>query len=63
MSVAELSKFIGKKGTYNVRGMNVTVLITDVRVRFGTVDLLITPDSGSGAIWVCESSGYVKVEV
>jgi len=35
-----------------IEGINVNVTITDARQRFGHLDLLVTPISGSGSKWI-----------
>jgi hypothetical protein len=47
----ELDAYKGKKGTIKVNKMNVGVDILDARVRFGHIDLLIRPLTGSGSQW------------
>lgn len=37
---------------YSIDGLDIDVTITDARTRFGHLDLLISPTSGSGEKWV-----------
>jgi hypothetical protein len=56
MTVAEMAALINKRAEYYVRDLMIEMTIVDVRTRFGTVDVKITPVTGSGATWVALSS-------
>jgi hypothetical protein len=43
---------IGKTGLMTLDDLTVGVNITDARVRFGHIDLLVEPINGSGEKWV-----------
>lgn len=43
---------IGKTGLMTLDDLTVGVNITDARVRFGHIDLLVEPITGSGEKWV-----------
>lgn len=47
-----LAALIGRQAKYRVGGMTFTVTITDVRPRYGVVDVEITPVHGTGKQWV-----------
>ena len=53
-SIEELNpqRYKGEVGTVAMEGLTVGVKITDVRVRFGHLDLLVKPLNGSGERWV-----------
>ena len=42
----------GKVGTIDVESMQVAVQIMELRRRFGHIDALVQPKSGSGSKWV-----------
>lgn len=44
--------FVGKTGSINMDDLNVHVRITNARIRFGHIDLLVEPINGSGEKWV-----------
>lgn len=43
---------VGKTGSIDMDDLCVHVRITDARVRFGHIDLLVEPIKGSGKKWV-----------
>jgi hypothetical protein len=45
-------RLIGKKGRITLNDLTINVHIVDARVRFGHIDLLIEPITGSGKKWV-----------
>jgi hypothetical protein len=48
----DLSAFRGRPGRIDdLDGLTVEVTITDARIRFGHLDLLVTPRSGRGQRW------------
>jgi hypothetical protein len=47
-----LAALIGRQAAYRVGGMTFTVTVTDVRSRYGNVDVEITPVHGAGYQWV-----------
>lgn len=54
VTTKDLAAYIGREGwIYFPRtAMAVSVVVTDVRVRFGTVDAEIQPQAGMGSTWV-----------
>lgn len=47
-----LDDYRDRNGFLTVDGLQVGIKITDARLRFGHLDLLITPLTGSGKRWV-----------
>lgn len=47
-----LDDYKGRTGTIAVDDLMVEVKIADARLRFGHLDLLVTPVAGSGERWV-----------
>ena len=58
MSLSEMRKYANRSGFYPIGNgeMRVAVTVTDVRSRFGQMDLFIQPVSGEGGRWVTPSS-------
>ena len=57
----ELHVFIGRTGFYHVGVLRFNVRVLNARLRFGTVDYLITPlQAGTGSAWV--SSDKVELD-
>lgn len=56
MTIAQLSKAIGTQGVWAIGGVNVTVNVLDVRQAYGRIDYQIEPVSGTGCVWVSDSS-------
>lgn len=52
----ELANLVGKEFRYNVRGAEFLVTASDARIRYGTLDLLVSPVSGAGSFWVARKS-------
>ncbi len=48
----DLKGFIGRHGQIELGSLTVDVSIRNARHRYGHVDLLISPNSGSGEQWV-----------
>jgi hypothetical protein len=48
----DLNAYRDKVGTLAVDDLRVQVRITDARLRFGHLDLLVTPVSGTGERWI-----------
>jgi hypothetical protein len=44
--------YVGKYGRLSTGGMLFNVKIKDIRNRYGNLDVLVTPMSGSGEKWV-----------
>ena len=57
----DLDAYRDKIGMITVDDLLVEVKITDARLRFGHLDLLVTPVSGSGERWV--EKHRISVEV
>jgi hypothetical protein len=57
MTTLELIKNIGKIAEWgDGSGLHYEVSITDSRLRWGSVDYLVTPVAGSGSRWVSGDS-------
>lgn len=62
-TIKELAALIGKHGEYNVtRDMWITVVIEDVRLSYGEVQVQITPLDGHGYAWVLATNVKSKGE-
>jgi hypothetical protein len=48
----DLDSFPGRTGTFEFDGLSFGVKIVKARLRFGHLDLLITPSVGNGERWV-----------
>lgn len=48
----DLNEYRGRNGTITIDGLTVGVEIKDARVRFGHLDLLVTPKDGGGQKWI-----------
>lgn len=48
----DLGNFVGRQGTIELNNMFVSVNVRNARHRYGHVDLLISPNAGSGEQWV-----------
>lgn len=48
----DLTTYVGRKGTINMDGLSVGIEVKEARVRFGHLDLLVTPLIGSGERWI-----------
>lgn len=48
----DLDAYIGKTAVYAINELSVEVEIIDARTRFGHLDLLVQPITGSGTRWV-----------
>jgi len=60
MTAKELTKFVGKTGRWKTQGVEIEVTITDARLMFGRIDVLITPVAGKGEAWVdCQFVGII----
>lgn len=56
MSIAELSKLLGKEADlYTAEGLRVRIKIVDVKVVYGATRCKVTPVSGAGQAWVDRS--------
>ncbi len=45
-------KYLGKQGRIVLNSLSVEVTISDIRNRYGNVDVRISPIKGSGDVWV-----------
>lgn len=52
LTSAELRAFEGRTGTVDLGGLVVEIRCLDARNRYGHLDILVTPISGSGEIWM-----------
>jgi hypothetical protein len=48
----DLNDYRDKQGVISIDGLQVAVDIKDARVRFGHLDLLVTPTLGAGEKWM-----------
>lgn len=48
----DLAAYKGLEGEITQNNLNIHVKIKDARVRYGHLDLCVTPVSGSGTVWV-----------
>lgn len=48
----DLETYRDKIGTIAVDDLRIQVKVTDARMRFGHLDLLVTPVSGTGERWI-----------
>jgi hypothetical protein len=48
----DLNTYRDTKGTFSIDGLTVGVNIKEARVRFGHIDLLVTPIDGFGERWI-----------
>ena len=48
----DLNNYRNQTGTVTIDGLTVTVTVKDARIRFGHLDLLITPVNGAGEKWM-----------
>lgn len=51
-STPDLDSYAGRTGRFEFDGLSFTVNVVKARLRFGHLDLLITPAVGSGERWV-----------
>jgi hypothetical protein len=51
-TAVEFSKLLQKRVHVNQGGLNVKVIILDVKKSYGNVRYLVTPVEGNGQIWV-----------
>ena len=60
MTTREIAELLDKAATLeSTEGLQVAVKILDARENFGRIDVLVTPEAGSGQAWV--SAPRVKV--
>jgi hypothetical protein len=52
MSVKELFGHIGKSGLLPLDGIQIKVMVKDVKTSYGVERFLIAPEAGSGEVWV-----------
>ena len=52
MTATERAELVGREGTVNLDGLNVSVVVVDVRDAWGRLQLQVRPVSGNGEIWV-----------
>lgn len=48
----DLNTYKNRQGVINVDDLKVEVTVEDARMRFGHLDLLVTPVAGSGQRWI-----------
>lgn len=56
MTGKEAAKYLDKVGQLSTEGGKLTIPVTceDVRAQWGRVDVLVTPTTGKGSVWVSE---------
>lgn len=63
MSISEACEHIGNNAllnlVINLSSLSIPVRILDARTRWGRIDFQISPENGSGAVWV--ESNKIKV--
>lgn len=47
-----LNKWYHKKVHINMNGLTISVIILDIKERWGRTRFLVSPETGSGEIWV-----------
>jgi hypothetical protein len=52
VTAREQAALLDRTGTLTLEGLEVEVIVQDVRTRFGTVDVLVSPTQGRGQKWV-----------
>jgi len=50
--LVDTEAYKGLKGTISVKNLNVDVVVNDARIRYGHLDLYVTPAAGTGEVWV-----------
>lgn len=48
----DLDAYKGRTGNLNVDKLKVAITVTDARMRYGHLDLLVTPVAGEGQRWI-----------
>ena len=58
MTARDMAQLLDARVSYRVPGTDLLVhgAIADVRTRFGAVDVLFTPEAGSGTKWMSRDS-------
>jgi len=51
MTARDMLALIDRTGTMQVEAFEIEVTITDARLRYGNVDVHVTPVNGKGAKW------------
>lgn len=52
MALSDEQRAVGREGMIDVEGVEISVIIRDVRLRPTAVDYLIEPTAGKGKVWV-----------
>jgi hypothetical protein len=52
VTTAESVAILGKAGTIHLNGLNIDIIVTDVKQAYGRTRYQVTPAQGSGSIWV-----------
>ena len=52
MSLKEEQRAVGREGLVKTNGVEISVIIRDVRLRPHAVDYLIEPTAGKGKAWI-----------
>jgi len=50
--LVDTDAYKGLEATIKVKNLNVNVIIDDARIRYGHLDLHVTPISGTGGMWI-----------
>jgi hypothetical protein len=56
ITVNDLMRAVGRKGYLQVHGLEIKVVILDVRQVFSRVDYLVEPEAGLGSSWVAANT-------
>ena len=59
MTFHDERKAVGKEGLIRVNGLEISVIVRDIRIRAQVVDLLVEPTAGTGMVWV--DSGRLRI--
>jgi hypothetical protein len=52
MSLSDEQKAVGREGLVRANGLEISVIIRDVRLKTNAVDYLIEPTAGKGKAWI-----------
>jgi hypothetical protein len=52
MGLKEEQKAVGREGLVRTNGIEISVIIRDVRLKTHAVDYLIEPTAGKGSAWI-----------
>ncbi|MBK8870755.1 MAG: hypothetical protein IPN19_06825 [Elusimicrobia bacterium] len=52
MTLGDEQKAVGREGIIQTNGLEISVIVPDVRLKLHAVDYLIEPTAGKGKIWI-----------